>query len=394
MQLFNKQDHTIGKENNETIIMLKISFVGDINPGGVLTYTGGISHVIIDELAQSDLRVGTLECALGDGKKMCPIKMANPKNGAIIYAPDNTVSTLIELHINVVTLANNHSFDLDEDGYRHTIDLLDRNGIKHLGAGKNLEEASQPLFVEINGRKVCFLAYMEDCVPCIRFATPNSPGVNPFSPNKVIDDIIKYKKESDYIIVLPHWGKENTMWPRPEIMRWCKLFAEAGADAVMGSHTHVAQPVIKYGNCIVSPSMGNFLFPDRYIDNPRITVYPSEKERQNKDIPVVYKYPVVSRLTFKIIRNISRIGEIVSVDFKQPEDSAYSIKFVQLDKNNNLNLQEPNSKYKKDYSIINKCISNTLLYSIIVIIKKIMALTKAILVKGLSKLKRGTDRTK
>lgn len=330
--------------------MIKINFVGDINPGGVLTFMGGVSQGVIDCLADADLRVGTLESAIGDGSTMCTIKMADPQNGAIIYSPDETIATLKRLNINVVTLANNHLCDLDVEGLRHTINLLEENDILYLGAGEDIKQASKPLFVDVKGKKVCFLAYMEDCVPGIRFAKEKAAGVNPFNPQKVVEDIKHYKGLSDFLVVLPHWGKENTIWPKLKVMMWCRMFKNAGADAIIASHTHVAQPVVVFGNTVMAPSLGNFLFPDRYINKPRITVYPSPEERSNPNLPIAYTYPLVKELTYKLISDLSRVGEILSVCFEKDCTPKTHTQFVQLDEANTLHVEEPSSEIKEQYN--------------------------------------------
>lgn len=332
--------------------MLRISFVGDINPGGVLTFMGGVSQNVVDYFADADLRVGTLESALGDGSKMCSIKMSNPRNGAIIYSPDEAIATLKKLEINIVTLANNHICDLDAEGLKHTIEVLRDNGILFLGAGETLNEASAPLFITIKGKTICFLAYMEDCVPGIRFAKKDSAGVNPFNPKQVVCDIKKYRDSCDYLVVMPHWGKENTIWPKLSVIRWCKMFKDAGADAIIGSHPHVAQPIVIEGNTVIAPSLGNFLFPDRYINTPRITVYPNEEERSKQTIPTVYTYPLVKELTFKVISDLSRVGEILSINLGDDIETSVENKFVHLDKSNTLLMEEPNYVFLDKYTAV------------------------------------------
>ena len=144
---------------------IKITFVGDIFPGGVLVNQEKIcDDKVMDVLMSSDLRVATLECALGPGEtggySFDEEKMARPDWRNIIWAPDECVERLKELHIDVVTIANNHIFDLGEKGLINTIRLLDENGIKHCGAGANIDEASKPAVVELRGKKIAFLGYM------------------------------------------------------------------------------------------------------------------------------------------------------------------------------------------------------------------------------------------
>ena len=146
--------------------MIQIIGVGDIMPGGLLNDKDGIyaNEEVLNLLFQGDVRCGTLECALGNEPTYDEAKIAKKENdiyGNVIYAKDADIRRLKELHIDIVSLANNHFFDLGEEGAWHTIELLDREGILHCGAGRNLKEAGAPVVVEIKGKKVAFLGFCD-----------------------------------------------------------------------------------------------------------------------------------------------------------------------------------------------------------------------------------------
>ena len=99
---------------------MRIFIGGDIMPGGVLPY----QETYIDEglkamLSQYDFRVGTLECAIGDGLPFDDEKIKGRAN--IIYARTEDLSRVKELGFDVVSLANNHVFDLGVEGLRNTM---------------------------------------------------------------------------------------------------------------------------------------------------------------------------------------------------------------------------------------------------------------------------------
>jgi len=62
---------------------------------------------------------------------------------------------------NLMNLANNHILDYYERGLFDTMDILDKNGIKYAGAGRNLEEARKPAIMEVKSMKVGMLAYTD-----------------------------------------------------------------------------------------------------------------------------------------------------------------------------------------------------------------------------------------
>lgn len=351
--------------------MIKISFVGDINPGGVLTHMGGVSKEVIATLSEADLRVGTLESAIGDGTKPCSIKMNDPQAGNIIFSPDKSLAVLKEMNINIVTLANNHAGDLGEEGLIHTMEMLDSYGIKHVGAGRNIDEASKPLIVELNGKTVCFLAYLDSEMRWIRLASKHTAGANPMVIKNVIQDIGTYKKKYDYVIILAHWGREKTIWPEYDLLKMCRIMAKAGADAIVSSHTHIAQPIIKYRNAIVSPGLGNFLFPDRYIDKPRKTVFPTREQILCGNIPQVKGFPFVEKLSLKVVESESRIGEVLTVNFNN-DNRMFKVDFTYLDNNNTLLLKGANVCFIKKYHKVSLYIENMAVYKLKVLHDKVM----------------------
>ena len=72
------------------------------------------------------------------------------------------------------------------------------------------------------------------------------------------------RENADFIIVIPHWGKEYVYTPTSSETSWAKFFADEGADLIIGHHPHVVQPMDtvkgKNGNTtVVFYSLGNFI---------------------------------------------------------------------------------------------------------------------------------------
>ena len=293
--------------------MITIIAVGDIMPGGLLHGTEGncVSGDIQSIMARGDVRVGTLECAIGNDPDFIEEKMN--RYGDVIYSPDEDLKRLVELNINVVSLANNHFFDLKETGAIHAIEMLNRLGIAFCGAGRNIEEARKPAVLEVNGVKVAFLAFCDyhKYMGYIPFATENSAGVNPMYDDYVIEEIEEAKKEYQYVVVLPHWGKEHTF----ETTIWCyemaKKMMAAGADLILGSHSHRVQPIVSWRNKTVAFSMGNFLFPERLIAPPLRSTYYPPNTIDISTLPVTDNFPAVEVITYKKWKPLAKYGMIV-----------------------------------------------------------------------------------
>lgn len=320
--------------------IINIVFVGDIFPGGVLHGSSVccISDEVSDYLKNFDIRVGTLESAIGDNFSFDEDKMKKWSN--IIYAKDENIRRLKEIGIDAVSLANNHVTDLGPDGLINTINLLDLNSILHFGAGKNINEAEAPAVTEIKGKKIAFMAFYDTPV-APHPASEQSPGV--CTSVNLINNIKKVKNNNDYVFVLPHWGFEYFYRPLPDDRKLGYKIIKAGADGVIGSHTHHIQPYVIYKKRPIFFSLGNFLFPDFYQQPPCPIWYPDLSVDLNT-IPSVYKYNCNHKEHVKHIWAYeSRIGLIAELHISDKIEVNYKLTY--LDENNKITFLNKVKKY-------------------------------------------------
>lgn len=285
-------------------------------PGGILPYRSSyISEECQEYLNGFDLRIGTLECAVGDNLPFDEVKMNGKQN--IIYSRCEDLQRVMDMKFDVVSIANNHTFDLGAKGLEATISQLKENGIKFCGAGKNIEEASKPAVVQLNDKRIAFFAYCQYgsvYIGHLKKATETESGINPLDIERCIEDIKNAKQWYDYVFVLPHWGIEYQFLPTVECHRWAKMMIDAGADGVFASHTHQVQPVIKYKKRPIAFSMGNFMFPDYYMQPPRPIWYP-EAGFDDKELSRVKFYPKhIDKPCIQVWRHLSRIGMMITYD--------------------------------------------------------------------------------
>ena len=314
---------------------MNLFFCGDIMPGGVLPYQNTYIHFgLLEYMRGFDLRIGTLECAIGSGMSPDETKMRGNKN--IVYARNEDFYRVKEMNFDIVSLANNHVFDLGEEGLKNTIKLLEENGMAFCGAGMDLNQASQPAVVKVNGVKMAFIAacmFGNKYLGHIELAGNNKSGVNPLDIDRICSDIKLAKEKYDYVFVLPHWGREHMLYPMNDCVWMAKKMIESGADGIFGSHSHVPQPLIKYKGKPIAFGMGNYLFPDFYMFPPRPIWYPDEKYDFTK-IQHRNGYPdeiqVPSKATWG---EMERLGEIVSVVVSKNK-LLTKMNFVQMSNNN------------------------------------------------------------
>lgn len=300
---------------------MNILFAGDIMPGGVLPYRKGfITDNLKKYLNGFDLRVGTLECAVGDNIPFDTVKMSGKKN--IIHCRVADIDRVTEMGFDVLSLSNNHVFDLGAAGLENTIEVLEKRGLKFCGAGRNIEEASRPAVINFGGKSIAFLAYCQYnsvYIGHLQIATETEPGVNPLDIERCEQDIRTAKQRYDYVFVLPHWGNEYQYLPTPICVEWGKRMIDAGADGVFASHTHQVQPMVVYNGHPLAFSMANFLFPDFYMQPPRPIWYP-EEGFDDSSLERIVAYPKsIDKPCVQKWRHLSRIGMAVdcSIDDKR-----------------------------------------------------------------------------
>jgi poly-gamma-glutamate synthesis protein (capsule biosynthesis protein) len=65
---------------------------------------------------------------------------------------------------------------------------------------------------------------------------------------------------SDLLVVYVHWGVEGATCPTPLQKTLARQLVDAGADVVVGSHSHRVEGAGRLGNGFVAYGLGNFVF--------------------------------------------------------------------------------------------------------------------------------------
>jgi poly-gamma-glutamate synthesis protein (capsule biosynthesis protein) len=165
------------------------------------------------------------------------------------------------LGIDVVSLANNHILDYGEEALLDTLDTLSNSPVVYGGAGRNIEEAKEVKYIEKENKKVAFICPSR-VIPVSEWgATSDRPGLlTTYDPKMTIEQIELAENNADYTVVYVHWGLEHKEMPEEYQKTMAKQYIDAGADVVMGCHTHCLQGVEIYNGKPIVYSLGNFLF--------------------------------------------------------------------------------------------------------------------------------------
>lgn len=219
-------------------------------------FASGDTYTLLGEelnnlLQNADYRIFNLEVPLTDREK--PI----PKCGPNLIAPTKCVEGYKSMHVDLLTLANNHILDQDQQGLESTCSVLDAAGIAYTGVGKTPEEAATPYIFECDGKRIGFYACAEHEFSIV---TEHSAGANPIDLLETPDHVAALKEQCDYVIVLYHGGKEHYRYPSPNLQKVCRKLVEKGADLVVCQHSHCIGCEEKYQGGTIVYGQGNFLF--------------------------------------------------------------------------------------------------------------------------------------
>jgi len=204
-------------------------------------------------LSGFDYRFFNLECPISDeGEPHVDKKY-------IFNVPSSMAGVLTEGGFNGAMLANNHMSDFGNIALLGTISNLNSAGILTAGAGIDADIASLPVLVERNGISVAVFSFT-NLGHRDAYAAANSPGVARASLDAMRRSIEQFRRFTGFAVVNIHWGDEYTNYPSDEQVELGRALIDAGADAVIGHHSHVYQGVEVYRGKPIVYSLGNFLF--------------------------------------------------------------------------------------------------------------------------------------
>ncbi|MEI3251224.1 MAG: CapA family protein [Candidatus Gastranaerophilaceae bacterium] len=105
-----------------------------------------------------------------------------------------------------------------------------------------------------------------------------TPGVFRCYDNTLLKETIKEEKEkSDYVVLLIHWGKEDSHELEEVIKVTGKEYIDEGADLIIGSHAHLLQGMEIYNNKLIAYNLGDFIFNRETKDTGILSVTLNKK---------------------------------------------------------------------------------------------------------------------
>jgi poly-gamma-glutamate capsule biosynthesis protein CapA/YwtB (metallophosphatase superfamily) len=186
----------------------------------------------------ADLFFTNLECAISAQNQ---IYSGRPK--AFYFRADLVaVETLSDAGVDLVSLANNHALDANFAALLDTLTILDEAGIRHVGAGPDLEAASRPAQFEVGGMTIGVLAYCDHqpdfaagvSRPGIRYVDLSDPAVR----SLMFSEVVALAAQVDHVIIAFHWLPNWISHIPPFYRSLARDLVSSGARLIWGHSPH------------------------------------------------------------------------------------------------------------------------------------------------------------
>jgi poly-gamma-glutamate synthesis protein (capsule biosynthesis protein) len=208
-------------------------------------------------LSGADVAVVNLETAVGSS--------GAPRDKQFVFQADPALLAAVrDAGVDVVSVANNHSFDHGLDGFLETLQNVTAAGLLVTGGGRDAASAYAPAIVAVDGVEVAVLGIAVIGPEDADRAVGDRPGTtNGRDADAVVAAFRAAKARTPVVAVVVHWGAELGRCPRPYERELARRMVDAGASVVVGAHPHVLQGLTVGDGRLVAYSIGNFVFAGR-----------------------------------------------------------------------------------------------------------------------------------
>lgn len=236
------------------------------------------------------------------------------------------VGILQDMGVDLVQLNNNHVYDYGRQAFLDTLDTLSNAGIDYFGAGHNLEEAMSPVYYTIDDKVVAFVgASRAEKYKMTPQATEDDPGIlRCYDPELFLQVIKEADANADFVIAVVHWGTEYSYDLEEVQLTTGKEYLDAGADVIIGGHSHCLQGMEFYEDKPIIYSIGNYWFNHKTLDSMLIELHFSGNEEEEhlevRMIPAIQTNAATSWVDETEKQRIFAFMESISVNVQIDEN--------------------------------------------------------------------------
>jgi poly-gamma-glutamate synthesis protein (capsule biosynthesis protein) len=236
-------------------------------------------------LQGADIRFTNLETALAP--KDMTVELGAPT--AHRTGPE-VLDALKDMGFNMLSMANNHAWDLGLKGLLAGIGEVSKRGFAYAGTGPDVNAAAAAGFMDTPAGKVALIAMASGASQLEKpdtWAAPGRPGVNylglradgtldPEQKARILGAVREAARQAKFVIVYQHnhyWGEATGVQSPPNrstrvhrldtspwLMAWTHELIDAGASIYVAHGNPIAQGVEIYKGRPILYGLGNYIF--------------------------------------------------------------------------------------------------------------------------------------
>lgn len=210
------------------------------------------------------------------------VAMANLESAVLVDAPYHArgftftadaslLDPVDDAGFDFISLANNHVRNAGERGIITAAQELDNRGIAHSGVGLG-SDAGEPGYIDVRGIRLAIISC--DAIRPGWTAGADRVGTFNCKQSDVAGRIREIRPTADLVIVFPHWGREYKPAPAAYQRQLAESWIAAGADMVVGAHSHIAGGMEDIDGHVVFYSLGNLIFDQDFRQSTMMGVLP------------------------------------------------------------------------------------------------------------------------
>ena len=211
---------------------------------------------LADLWADADFRMANLETAITEGGTKVP-KAFN------FRAPASALTTLAHARLDALSMANNHGVDYGVAGLRDTLAAVATSPVPIVGIGANEKEAFAPRIIERAGLRIAVLGASQVSEQTLEqfSAGPSSGGIASAIPtDRLVAAVAAVRDQADVVVVYLHWGIDYQECADARSKATAADLEAAGADVIVGAHSHRVGGAGWLGDSYVAYGLGNFVW--------------------------------------------------------------------------------------------------------------------------------------
>jgi poly-gamma-glutamate capsule biosynthesis protein CapA/YwtB (metallophosphatase superfamily) len=284
---------TMGSAQRPQEAPITISLAGQSMIRSDIRATAPAAVPVIQGLLKGDVVFTNFEAAVAE-------KGETVHEGRGFLAPPEALDALTTFGFNLLSLSDNHAFDLKVTGIQNTIREADSRKIVHAGTGNNLAEAAAPGYLHTPKGTIALIASASGLIAPGASATADRPGVNELrlevgdqeneatvdlpgasgnTPNqedslRILQSIREARQHADLVIVYQHnhvfgnhsfatiftEGMQERLAPNDWLKKWTHAEVDAGADIIVMHGAPLLHGVEIYHGRPIFYDLGNFIY--------------------------------------------------------------------------------------------------------------------------------------